>query len=191
MPPIPVIAFVGRSKSGKTTLLEKLLRELGRRGYRVAAVKHTAHPIEPDAPGKDTYRFVQAGAAQVIPAAREMALGEALAGVRDVDLVLVEGYKRADVPKIEVYWSGGAGEQGSGGELVCATDERLIAIASDRRFNVGVAQFDLDDVVWLADWLEKQFLQQANDVTASSLPPANQRHSGMIPNSERTCHRGG
>jgi molybdopterin-guanine dinucleotide biosynthesis protein MobB len=160
MSPIPVIAFVGRSKSGKTTLLEKLIRELGRRGYRVAAVKHTAHPIEPDAPGKDTYRFAQAGAVQVILAAPEMTLEEALAGVQDVDLALVEGYKRADVPKIEVHWSGGAGKQGGGEELVCAEDERFIAIVSDRRFDVDVPQFDVHDVVRLADWIERRFLRR-------------------------------
>ncbi len=159
MSPIPVIAFVGRSKSGKTTLLEKLIRELARRGYHVAAVKHTAHPIEPDAPGKDTYRFVQAGAVEAILAAPEMTLEEALAGVRDVDLVLVEGYKRADVPKIEVSRGQEAGSkmQDAGG-LVCAEDERLLAIVSDRRFDVDVPQFDVHDVVRLADWIEERFL---------------------------------
>ena len=166
MPPIPAIAFVGRSKSGKTTLLEKLIPELKRRGYRVAAVKHTAHPIEPDAPGKDSYRLAQAGADPVILAAPETTVEEALAGVRAVDLVLVEGYKRADVPKIEVQRSRGAGErglalsaaEGSRGELVCADDERLSAIVSDRRFDVDVPQFGPEDVAGLADWIEGEFL---------------------------------
>jgi len=160
MLPIPVIAFVGRSRSGKTTLLEKLIRELGRRGYRVAAVKHTAHPIEPDAPGKDTSRFVQAGAVQVILAAPEMTLEEALTDVRDVDLVLVEGYKRANVSKIEVSRGQEAGSkmQDAGG-LVCAKDERLIAVVSDQRFDVGVPQFSLEDVTPLADWIEERFLR--------------------------------
>lgn len=159
---IPVIAFVGHSRSGKTTLLEKLIRELTRRGYRVAAIKHTAHPIEPDAPGKDTYRFAQAGAVQVILATPGTRLPEALAGARDVDLVLVEGYKQADVPKVEVHWSGGAEEHESGRELVCAADERLIAIVSDRRFDVAVPQFDMHDVVRLADWIEKRFLGRSS-----------------------------
>jgi molybdopterin-guanine dinucleotide biosynthesis protein MobB len=152
MPPIPVIAFVGRSKSGKTTLLEKLIPELKRRGYRVAAVKHTAHPIEPDTPGKDSYRFAQAGADPVILAAPETTLEEALASVPDVDLVLVEGYKRADVPKIEVN------RRARDAQLVCAEDERLIAIVSDRRFDADVPQFDLEDVTALADWIEGEFL---------------------------------
>ncbi len=166
--PIPVIAFVGRSRSGKTTLLEKLIPELKRRGYRVAAVKHTAHPVEPDTPGKDTYRFAQAGAGPVILAAPEATLEEALAGIRGVDLVLVEGYKRADVPKIEVRWSGGAEEQGSKGELVCANDGRLIAIVSDRRFDMDVPQFGLEDVVGLADWIEWRLLRPTPAPAAAS-----------------------
>lgn len=155
---IPVIAFVGRSKSGKTTLLERLIPELRHRGYRVAVVKHTAHPIVLDAPGKDSYRLAQVGAAPVILATPEVTLEEAVAGVHDVDLVLVEGYKRADVPKIEVHWNGGAEERRSREAPVCAEDERLIAVVSDRQLGVGVPQFDLDDVARLADWIEKRFL---------------------------------
>jgi molybdopterin-guanine dinucleotide biosynthesis protein MobB len=150
---IPTIAFVGYSKSGKTTLLEKLIRELKRRGYRIATVKHTAHPIAPNAPGKDSSRFAQAGADQVILAAPEITLEEALAGVQDVDLVLVEGYKRADVPKIEVN------RRARDAQLVCADDERLSAIVSDRRFDADMPQFGLEDVAALADWIEGRFLQ--------------------------------
>lgn len=64
---IPIICVVGRSKSGKTTLLEKLIPELKRRGYRVATIKHHSHPgFEIDVPGKDTWRHAQAGSDHVI-----------------------------------------------------------------------------------------------------------------------------
>jgi molybdopterin-guanine dinucleotide biosynthesis protein MobB len=162
---IPVVATVGRSNSGKTTLLEKLIPELQRRGYRVAVVKHLHHAGTPfDVPGKDSYRFAQAGAEQVILAApdrvvhvrhheQEPTLAEVVAGIRGVDLILVEGYKRADVPKIEVS------RRERDMELVCGDDERLIAVASDQRFDVDVPQFDLDDVAGLADLVEVRFLK--------------------------------
>ncbi len=156
---IPIISVVGRSESGKTTLLEKLIRELKRRGYRVAIVKHHYHAgFAFDVPGKDSYRFAQAGADHVIVAApdkvaqvrryeQEPTLAEVVADVRDVDLILTEGYKRARAPKIEVV------RRERSSELLCTADE-LIGIASDRRFDVEVPQFDLEDVTGLADLIE-------------------------------------
>lgn len=161
---IPVVSIVGRSGSGKTTLLEKLIRELKRRGYRVALVKHHYHAgFECDVPGKDSYRFAQAGADHVIIAApdkvahvrrceHEPTLEEVVANIHGVDLILTEGYKRADVPKIEVSRS----ERRS--ELLCTADE-LIAIASEQRFDVDVPQFGLEDVGRLADLIEARFLR--------------------------------
>ena len=111
---IPVISVVGRSKVGKTTLLEKLIPELKRRGYRVATVKHHAHPgFEIDRPGKDTWRHAQAGSDHVVIAApdkvaavrrvtREPTLDEIVTTIDDVDIILTEGYKRAGKPKIEI-----------------------------------------------------------------------------------------
>ena len=67
---IPILSIVGKSGSGKTTLLEKLIAELKRRGYRVATIKHHAHPgFEIDQPGKDTWRHAQAGSDHVVIAA--------------------------------------------------------------------------------------------------------------------------
>ena len=164
-PAIPIVSIVGRSNSGKTTLLEKLIPELQRRGYRIAVVKHFYHAGIPfDVPGKDSFRLAQAGADQVILAApdqvirirrceQEPTLAEVVADVRDVDLILVEGHKRADVPKIEVN------RRERDTQLVCADDEWLIAVASDQRFDVGVPQFDLEDVVGMADLIEARFLK--------------------------------
>ena len=162
---IPILSIVGHSGSGKTTLLEKLIRELKRRGYRLAVVKHHHHAgLTFDKPGKDTYRFAQAGADHVVLAGpdqvahvrrfqREPTLAQVVAPIGDVDLIITEGYKHAHAPKIEVS----RGERSAG--LVSPPDE-LIAIASDRRFEVDVPQFRLEDVVALADLIEARFLNR-------------------------------
>lgn len=109
----PCLAFVGRSGSGKTTLLEKLVAELARRGLRVGVVKHTRHHVESDDPGTDTRRLWEAGAvhtALVTPDravharryAEPPSLSDVLPAIRGVDLLLIEGFKRAEVPKVEV-----------------------------------------------------------------------------------------
>ena len=111
---LPTICVVGRSGVGKTTLLEDLIREFKRRGYRVATVKHHHRPgLEIDQPGKDSWRYAQAGSDLVVLAAPdklasirrvdyEPTLDEIVAGISGVDIILVEGYKGADKPKIEV-----------------------------------------------------------------------------------------
>ena len=113
-----VVAFVGRSGSGKTTLIERLIPVLAEKGVRVAIVKHSpVHNVETDTPGRDTHRFWMAGARHVALATREAvvhrhrfdeepALETVLAGIHDVDLILLEGDKRSDVPKIEVIRRG-------------------------------------------------------------------------------------
>ncbi len=159
---IPIISIVGKSGSGKTTLLEKLIGELKLRGYRVATVKHNMHDFEIDIPGKDSWRHAQAGSDQVVISSphklalikrlgEEMALDEIAELLRDIDIILTEGYKREDKPKIEVS------RQREGGELVSSENE-LIAIVSDQTFPLRVPQFDLDDAAGVADLLEKEFL---------------------------------
>lgn len=159
---IPIISVVGKSGVGKTTLLEKLIAELKRRGYRVATVKHDVHGFEIDQPGKDSWRLAQAGSDSVVIASpkklalikrldREMALNEIFALLTDVDIILSEGYKRGNAPKIEVS------RREKGGELVCTPDE-LVAIVSDQPFDLDVPQFGLNDTTGIVDWLEGRFL---------------------------------
>ena len=159
---IPVISIVGKSGAGKTALLEKLIRELKARGYRVATVKHDAHSFDIDHPGKDTWRHAQAGSDHVVIASparlariqrieRELTLPEIAATINDVDLILTEGYKRGPAPKIEVSRA----EKGS--ELLCTRDE-LVAIAADRSFDMDVPQFGLDDAAGLVDLVVQRFL---------------------------------
>ena len=112
-----VVSFVGTSGTGKTTLIEGSVRELKKRGYRVAVIKHAHHGFEMDKPGKDTWRFAQAGSDMVLVSSpdriaiiervsEELWLPQLLTMVSDkVDIVLVEGYKWASKVKIEVSGS--------------------------------------------------------------------------------------
>ena len=147
----PVICIVGRSKSGKTTLLEKLIPALKQRGYKVATIKHHAHPgFDIDKPGKDTWRHARAGSDVVVIAApdkvatiqrvaREPTLDELIAQLPNVDIILTEGYKRSNKPKIEVVRAARSTEP------ICEPDE-LLAIATDTVISMDVPQFGLNDV---------------------------------------------
>ena len=159
---IPMISVVGKSETGKTTLLEKLIAELKRRGYRVATVKHDTHGFDIDRPGKDSWRHAQAGSDVVVISGpnrlaliekreREITLDEIAERVTNVDIILTEGYKRGDRPKIEVS------RREKGNELLCTEDE-LIAIAADQSFDMNVPQFGLDDAAGLVDLIEERFL---------------------------------
>ena len=162
--PIPVVTFIGKSKSGKTTLLEKLIPVLRQRGYRVGTVKHHSHTgFEIDQPGKDSWRHAQAGSQHVIIAApdkiasyrfteSEAQLDEVLVEFRDVDIILVEGYKRAGKPSIELV------RAARGLELI-GSDGQRIAVATDTLLDIAEAQFDLNDVQGIADLIETKFLR--------------------------------
>lgn len=164
---IPIISVVGKSGVGKTTFLEKLIAELKRRGYRVATVKHDVHGFEIDRPGKDSWRLAQAGSDSVVIASpqrlalikrldRELALSEIAAFLTDIDIILAEGYKRGDAPKIEVS------RRERGGELLCTADD-LVAIVSDQLFDLDVPQFGLDDAEGIVNLLEEEFLSNQYD----------------------------
>jgi molybdopterin-guanine dinucleotide biosynthesis protein MobB len=161
----PVISVVGKSDMGKTTLLERLIPELKSRGYRIAVIKHDAHSFEIDHPGKDTWRHAKAGAdvvvisspakvAMICKVKEEKKLDEVVAMIQDVDLIITEGYKRGNKPKIEVFRKA-KGEK----ELLCQPEE-LIAIASDTSFDIGVPVFSLDDVSGIALLIENKFLRK-------------------------------
>lgn len=165
---VPVITIIGKSKSGKTTLLEKLIPALRQKGYRVGTVKHHSHAgFDIDQPGKDSWRHARAGSQHVVIAApdkiasyrfvdAELSLEEVLAEFRDVDIILVEGYKRAGKPAIEVVRA----ERGI--ELISSMEQR-IAVAADTVLDLPGPQFDLDDVQGIADLVEKRFLRLQND----------------------------
>lgn len=162
---VPVISMVGKSGVGKTTALERVIGELKRRGYKVGTVKHDTHGFDLDKPGKDSWRHAQAGSdAVVISGPRkmalirqleaEMSLDEIVHLMGDVDLVITEGYKRGDKPKIEVT------RRERGTELLCQPEE-LIGIMADYPVNMPVPQFALDDAVGVVNLLETLYFQDA------------------------------
>ncbi len=161
----PIVSIVGKSDSGKTTLIEKIVPELSRRGYRVTTVKHDLHGFEIDKEGKDSWRHKRAGAqAVVISSPRKVALirdvdkdmsleelGDSFG--EDADLILSEGFKKDVQPKIEVF------REEEHEELLCTKEDNLIAIASNRPFDIGVPCLDIDDVKGIVDLIESKFLK--------------------------------
>jgi molybdopterin-guanine dinucleotide biosynthesis protein B len=155
----PIVAIVGHSQSGKTTLIEKLIPEMISRGYRVATVKHTHHHVVPDDTEKDSYRHLQAGgAAVVLSSPRSVVMTKAAAGEtsleeiayllgEEYDLVIAEGYKQnGSVPKIEIH-------RKAAGDLL-ADVPNLIAVASDERLPDKIKQLNLDDISGIADLIQ-------------------------------------
>lgn len=162
---IPIVSIVGTSDSGKTTLIEKLVPELVRRGYKVATIKHDIHGFEVDREGKDSWRHKQAGAHTVVISSpqklaliREVDHDAELAELRDkyiqdVDIILSEGFKGNPQPKIEVF------RKERRRELLCTREDNLLAIASNQPFDIGVPCFDLDDARGIVDLIEEKFLK--------------------------------
>lgn len=161
---VPVISMVGKSGVGKTTALERVIQEIKRRGYRVGTVKHDTHGFDVDRPGKDSWRHAQAGSdAVVISGPRKMALIRQLDAelpldhivqlMGDLDLVITEGYKRGDKPKIEIT------RQERGTTLLCQPEE-LIAIMADYPVDMPVPQFALEDAPGVVDLLERLYLRE-------------------------------
>ncbi|MFW6070371.1 MAG: molybdopterin-guanine dinucleotide biosynthesis protein B [bacterium] len=156
----PVVSFVGRSGTGKTTFLEALLPELKKLGLRVGVLKHHAHATGFDVPGKDTYRLAAAGAQIVVGAspvqtavfiqenASEDAAGVIRRHLSDMDLVVTEGYMRGDFVKVELHRADhAAADEGGEYGLLCDPDS-LLAVVTDEPLALPerVPQFDRDDV---------------------------------------------
>ena len=162
--PVPVVSFVGKKKSGKTTVLIGVIEELCRRGLRIAMVKHDAHGFDVDIPGTDSYRLREAGAVVtglsspdkymvLSRTAEEVSLDRLVARIAEpVDLVITEGFKQQDAPKIEIS------RRERSTNLIAREDE-LLGIVSDQRFpDYRVAQLDLDDFAGIADLVEDRVL---------------------------------
>jgi molybdopterin-guanine dinucleotide biosynthesis adapter protein len=158
-----IISIVGKSSSGKTTLLEKLIAELKRRGYKVAIVKHSHHKDDLDTAAKDTWRFTQAGTEiSAINSLDHLAIYRrtdnyfdprdlASYVAWDFDILLTEGFKGSSYPKIEVH------RAAQGKDLV--TDPTLLlAVVTDEPLDVVVPQLSHDDVNGVADIIEKTLI---------------------------------
>ncbi len=166
---IPVFSVVAYSGSGKTTFLEKLIAELKRRGFRLAVIKHDAHDFEMDQPGKDSFRFTQAGADTVILASERKSVRmdhyrvnveEWVDRIRGVDLILTEGYKHGAYQKILLFREG-AGKP----PAFDWKTERPFCIVSDRKEwpDAGCPVFGLDDVNEVARLLENSIRREGSE----------------------------
>jgi molybdopterin-guanine dinucleotide biosynthesis protein MobB len=162
---IPIVSIVGKSNSGKTTLIEKMIGELIRRGYRVATIKHNRHGFEIDHEGKDSWRHKRAGAKTTVIASpdrvavvedveKDLDIGELTDRyVRNVDIVLSEGFKKNPFPKIEINRSV------MNQELLCSPADNLLAICSDRPLRTETPCLDINDIGALVDLVETRFLK--------------------------------
>jgi molybdopterin-guanine dinucleotide biosynthesis protein MobB len=165
-----IVSISAKSGTGKTTLVVKLIAELKQRGYRVGAIKHDTHNFSMDREGKDSWRFTEAGADTMMvtsseklaiikqnPERREPPVRESIERYfGDMDIVLTEGFKKNDFPKIEVH------RRERSTRLLYRDDSydpTLIAVASDSPLQIDVPVFDLNDAVSICDFIEKRFLR--------------------------------
>ncbi|UCC66774.1 MAG: molybdopterin-guanine dinucleotide biosynthesis protein B [Deltaproteobacteria bacterium] len=166
---IPIVCIVGRSKSGKTTLIEQLIPEFIRRGYRVATIKHHVANFEIDHEGKDSWRHKKAGAQTVvISSPKRVALVEdvsqdfpldelAARFIREADIIIAEGFKRDRHPKVEVF------RKGVHPHPLASELENLIAVVSDEPLQMEVPCLSLNDVTGVVDIIEERVLSKHRD----------------------------
>jgi len=172
---LPVISIVGRSGTGKTVLIERLITEFKKRGYHVATVKHCLSGFEIDQPGKNSWRFAKAGSDAVL-----ISSPDRLAFIKNVDhdphieeilhvigsefdFVLAEGFKQSEIPKIEVH------RKELGDDLLCSV-QVLSAIVSDAPLDIeDIPQFSLNDTTAVADFIEKNFIPEDRSDTFLSV----------------------
>lgn len=169
-PQLPVLGLAAWSGAGKTTLLTRLIPALKGRGARIAVIKHAHHQFDVDYPGKDSYRIRHSGADQTLVASTnrmalmverhveaEPDLGELLAWIKPerVDLVLVEGFRHLDFPKIEIH------RPELGKPLLFPNDENVIAIAAASPVASRLPHLDLNDPGQIATFILESFLGAA------------------------------
>jgi molybdopterin-guanine dinucleotide biosynthesis protein B len=149
---VKIFGFAGWSGSGKTTLIEKLIPRLVGRGLRVSLIKHAHHSFDVDTPGKDTYRHRHAGASEILATssrrwvlmhelrgAQEPSFDEQVKRISPCDLLLVEGFKFAPIPKLEVW------RKDTGEALLHPNDPHIVALATDAKVQTKLPLLDLND----------------------------------------------
>ena len=159
-----IITIVGKSNSGKTTLLEKLIALLTQRGYRIGSVKHAHDGFEMDKEGKDSWRHKKAGArSTLVISENKIALvkddktdyiEKMSAYLSDMDIILAEGFKKQNLPKIEVFRT-----ESMHKNPLCMEDENLIAFVTDSGYKPDVPVFGLEDITGIAAFIELNFLK--------------------------------
>ena len=164
MADIPVFAFAAYSGTGKTTVIEKIVRELKAKGLRLAVIKHDGHRFEIDHEGKDSWRFAHAGADITMISSvektayieqRELSLQQLIDMVHDVDLILVEGYKNENLPQIGIA-------RKATGKGFTADLSRFIAIITDMdEIETTLPRFTFEDIQGVTEFI----MQNMNDFT--------------------------
>ena len=155
-----IFGISGYSGSGKTTLIERLIPLFTGQGLRVSLIKHAHHSFDVDRPGKDSYRHRHAGCTEVMITssqrwalmhelrdATEPTLQDCIKRISPCDLLLIEGYKREPIPKLEVFRST------VGEPLLFPQDSHIVAIAGDHNVDSKLPQFDIDDVANIAGFI--------------------------------------
>ena len=157
-----MISIVGKSESGKTTLIERLIPEFRQRGYKVGSIKHASHGFDIDNSSKDSFRHRRAGSETVVVASPEQiavlmtvdtdSLDTLEFFFQDKDLVLAEGYKNEPRPKIEIF------SKKRHAAPINPNDENLIAFVTDDAIDVKVPLFNTEQISELADLIEEKYL---------------------------------
>jgi molybdopterin-guanine dinucleotide biosynthesis protein B len=159
----PVVSIVGKSRSGKTIVIERLIGELKSRAYRVATIKHAPQGASFDEPGKDSWRHIEAGSETVVvsspnnvvlvkPVSEDTPVEEIVRLLgEDYDIILTEGFKQGSAPKIEVH------RRDAGAPL--KDIKKRVAIVTDEPLETKARQFSFEDKKGLADLLEKGFIK--------------------------------
>jgi molybdopterin-guanine dinucleotide biosynthesis protein B len=155
-----IFGFAGWSGSGKTTLIEQLIPRFVKRGLKVSLIKHAHHTFDVDQPGKDSYRHRHAGASEIlVTSSRRWVLMHELRGepepgfdeqlklLSPCDLLLVEGFKHAPIPKLEVW------REETGEPLLHPNDPHIVAVATDRKIETRLPRFDLNDRDGIEDFV--------------------------------------
>jgi molybdopterin-guanine dinucleotide biosynthesis protein MobB len=162
---VPIISIVGRSKSGKTTLIERLIPELIKRGYRVATIKHHGKAFDIDYQGKDSWRHKEAGARTVVisspqkvalieDCSQELSLDDLAARfIQGADIIITEGFKREKYPKMEVF------RKGIHPQPLSPQLQNVIAVVSDCPLSLGIPCMDLNDIKGIADIIEERIIR--------------------------------
>ena len=158
-----IFGFAGWSGSGKTTLIEKLIPRFVGAGLRVSLIKHAHHTFDVDQPGKDSHRHRQAGASEILVTssrrwvlmhelrgAHEPAFEEQVKRISPCDLLLVEGFKHAPIPKLEVW------RKETGEPLLHPNDPHIVAVASDARIETKLPLLNLNDVDEIRNFILKK-----------------------------------
>jgi molybdopterin-guanine dinucleotide biosynthesis protein B len=157
---VKVFGFAGWSGSGKTVLIERVIPLLTARGLEISLIKRAHHAFEIDVPGKDSYRHRHAGCREVLLSSSvrwahihelrgqpEQTLQQLIDRISPCDLLLVEGFKREAIPKIEIF------RRANAKQPLYPRDAHIVAIAADCRFDTALPQFDLDDAIAVADFV--------------------------------------